>query len=214
MRKTVLIFGASGSIGFRVVKIMASSGYKIYAYTTNKSFKPNIVNVTWKNIESYDELGKLPAFSFVLICNGFFQPNKIKKINTDEIKKTIDINFRLPILITYQVLKTMEDNNDPRNIMILGSSSAYSGYSDSSVYCAAKHGLVGYIRSLNDEYSYSNVRFMLFSTGTIDNEMGKKVKTKGELLKPDEIATLIYENLIETSTSFQPEIIVRRRNIL
>jgi NAD(P)-dependent dehydrogenase (short-subunit alcohol dehydrogenase family) len=108
----------------------------------------------------------------------------------------------------------MKDNDYLRNIMILGSSSAYSGYADSSVYCAAKHGLVGYIRSLNDEYSHSNIRFILFSTGTIDNEMGKKVKTNGKLLKPDEIATLIYENLIETSTSFQPEIIIRRRNIL
>lgn len=209
---SVLVFGASGSIGLEVIKILASQNYQIYAYSTSTRPKIKYKNVKWNRVKSYDELGSIPNFKFALVCNGYFEPSNLKHSNFESIYRTVEINLRIPVSIVFQLVRSIESDQSIKNIMIIGSTSAYSGFPGTSVYCASKHGLVGFIRSLNKEYSESNVRFCLFSMGTVENSMGAKVLTSGTLLSPEKIAMAIFNRLVETTEAFEPEVLVRRRN--
>jgi NAD(P)-dependent dehydrogenase (short-subunit alcohol dehydrogenase family) len=98
---------------------------------------------------------------------------------------------------------------------IVGSTSAYAGFKDTALYCAAKHGLVGLVRALNDEYAATGRRFWLFSMGTMDTEMGRLLTDQdpSSFLSPKIVAERIVEAVTAPSNLFEPEVVIRRRTI-
>ncbi len=57
-----------------------------------------------------------------------------------------------------------------------------------------KHGLLGLVRALNDEYAKTGKRFWLFSMGTMDTEMGRMLTDQDPptgFLPPDAVAQRI-----------------------
>ena len=213
MRKSVVIIGAGGSVGLATTKVFLKNRYKVYAYSTKKSPFGNNSNIVWNWVESYESISILPKFTFALICNGYFDPMPLAKNNYLNIKKSLKVNLEIPIMLTFKLIQSLINVNSPVNIMMLGSTSAYEGFSGSSDYVAAKHGLLGFVKALNKEYEKTNVKFMLFSPGTIQNKMGSKVTTSKKRINPNQVSELIFRNLTELSIGHQPEIILRRRII-
>ena len=213
MRKSVVIIGAAGSVGLATTKLFLKNKYKVYAYSTKKSPFNKNSNIVWNMVESYESISIFPKFTFALICNGFFEPILLVKNNHINIKKSLKINLEIPMVLTLKLVQSLSNFNSPTNIMMLGSTSAYEGFSGSSDYVAAKHGLLGFVRALNKEYEQTNVKFILFSPGTIENKMGSKVITSKKRISPNQVSELIFRNLTELSVGHQPEIILRRRII-
>ena len=98
---------------------------------------------------------------------------------------------------------------------LIGSTSAYAGFKDTALYCAAKHGLVGLVRALNDEYAATGRRFWLFSMGTMDTGMGRLLTDQDptSFLPPQAVAERIVEAVTSPSNLFEPEVVIRRREI-
>ena len=98
---------------------------------------------------------------------------------------------------------------------IIGSTSAYAGFKDTALYCAAKHGLVGLVRALNDEYASTGRRFWLFSMGTMDTQMGRLLADQDptSFLPPQAVAERIVEAVTAPSNLFESEVVIRRRTI-
>jgi NAD(P)-dependent dehydrogenase (short-subunit alcohol dehydrogenase family) len=96
---------------------------------------------------------------------------------------------------------------------LIGSTSAYAGFADTALYCAVKHGLLGLVRALNDEYAKTGRRFWLFSMGTMDTGMGRLLvdQDPATFLPPAEVARRIVEAVTSPSNLFEPEVIMRRR---
>ncbi len=63
-------------------------------------------------------------------------------------------------------------------IVNVGSSSAYSGFRETSIYCASKHAILGLSRAIYNELKDYNVRTFCISPGSIKTEMGKQVKNQ------------------------------------
>ena len=213
MRKSVVIIGAGGSVGLAATKVFLNNKYKVHAYSTKKSPFDKNSNIVWNRVESYESISILPKFNFALICNGFFEPTPLAKNNYLNIKKSLKMNLEIPMILTLKLIQSLKNFNSPINIMMLGSTSAYEGFSGSSDYVAAKHGLLGFVRALNKEYEQTNVKFMLFSPGSIQNKMGSKVITSKKRISLNQVSELIFRNLTELSIGHQPEIILRRRII-
>ena len=102
-----------------------------------------------------------------------------------------------------------------KNIAIIGSSSAYSGFGRTTTYCAIKHGLLGFIRALNSEYENTNYRFFLFSMGTMKTEMAKNIldQDPSTYLDPSQVSRKISNTLLDKSNMFEPEVFIKRRKV-
>jgi short-subunit dehydrogenase len=105
--------------------------------------------------------------------------------------------------------------DERRDFCYIGSTSAYAGFSNTSVYCAVKHGLLGFVRAMNDEYSKTDVRFWLFSMGTMNTEMGAALveQDSTSFLQPKDVADRMIAAITSASNLFEPEVIMRRRSI-
>ena len=90
------------------------------------------------------------------------------------------VNLSSPILISVPVLKNMIKNREGK-IFFIGSSSSYQGFRNSSVYCASKHGLLGFCRALAEETRDKNIRISCISPGTIDTKMANPLKKNNDI---------------------------------
>ena len=63
-------------------------------------------------------------------------------------------------------------------IVNIGSSSAYAGFKDTSIYCASKHALLGFSSSIYNELKERKVRTFCVSPCPVKTEMGKLVENQ------------------------------------
>ena len=94
----------------------------------------------------------------------------------------------------------------------MGSSSAYDGFENTSIYCATKHALLGFSRSIQKELKEKNIRVFFIAPGSIKTNMGKKVKGQDykTFLDPDEIAEYIIFLISFNKNLTTDEIMLKR----
>jgi NAD(P)-dependent dehydrogenase (short-subunit alcohol dehydrogenase family) len=78
-------------------------------------------------------------------------------------------------------------------IVNIGSSSAYSGFKNGTIYCSSKHAMLGLSRSLFDELKGHGIRVYCISPGSIKTKMGKQSKDQDfkTFLDPAEVAKYV-----------------------
>ena len=164
--KKILITGATGGIGYSLVKKFSELGSIILATGTNvnkldqlqKEFK-NIKVKSFKldqhlEIEKFidachSELGGID----VLINNAGINLDNLSIRLTDENwKKVIDINLTSTFLMCKHAIKKMLKNKQGKIINIT-SIVAHTGNLGQANYSASKAGIIGFSKSLAIEYS-------------------------------------------------------------
>jgi NAD(P)-dependent dehydrogenase (short-subunit alcohol dehydrogenase family) len=188
-------------------------------YKKDLKFKNSVKNIFVVK-ESFIE-HKIKANDFykiIFFTQAIFEPKPLIDEKHGEIEDQYRVGLVEPVKITKNYLHTFKNKID-RNIKIdvcfIGSTSSYAGFKNTSIYCSVKHGLLGFVRSLNEEYSHKNLRAWLFSMGSIKSKMGLKVQGQNynTFLDPYEVAKRIANTLLSTSNIFEPEQILRRRII-
>jgi short-subunit dehydrogenase len=129
--------------------------------------------------------------------------------------ETLDINFRSIFIFSREFSKAMIDNRWGR-IVNIGSASSYSGYNETSLYCASKHAVLGFSRSIHEELKDKNVRTFCISPSSTKSKMG--LNTKGQdystFLEPEDVAEYVafaisFESNIVTNEIFLKRMILR-----
>ena len=120
---------------------------------------------------------------------GMFIVKSLSNSNMDDFDLTFNLNFRAPFLFCKEFSKDMQKNGWGR-IVNIGSSSAYAGSKETSLYCASKHAILGFSRALHEELKIENIRTYCVSPSGIKTEMGKHIpnQTYATFLDPKEIA--------------------------
>ena len=77
----------------------------------------------------------------------------------NQILNELNINLTSAVLLTVPIIKSMKSNKEGM-ILYIGSSSSYAGFKNTSIYCSSKHGLLGFSRSLADEYRELGIRIL------------------------------------------------------
>ena len=214
--KNALITGATGGIGREIAIQMSKLGVNLFLTSTSdkklKSLKrtlfknnKNINIFTFvcdmsfnKNIDKlYLSIKKQSThIDFLINSAGIFVPKKLDKESFLEITQSFQINTIAPIYLSKLISKDMKKRKYGR-IINIGSSSSYSGFKNSSIYCATKHALLGFSRSLHDELKSSNIRVISVSPGTVDTNMAKKIKNQNRktYIDPIDISKIIVHIL-------------------
>ena len=182
--KKILITGATGGIGYSLVKKFYNLGSIILATGTNES-KLEQLQKEFKNIKiksfkldkhleiekfidsCHSELGGID----VLINNaGITSDNLSIRLTEENWKKVIDINLTSTFLLSKYAIKKMLKSKYGR-IVNISSVVGHTGNLGQSNYAASKAGIVGMTKSLAIEYAKKNITLNCVSPGFIQSRM-------------------------------------------
>jgi len=147
----------------------------------------------------------------VINSAGLFPNMELKDATDQDFQDTFDINFRSAFVFCREFSGNMVKQAWGRMINI-GSSSSYNGFRGTSLYCASKHAILGFSRSIHDELKQYNVRTYCISPSSTQSKMG--MATKGQdystFLDPDDVAEYVIFAMSFDSNIMSEEIFLKR----
>jgi NAD(P)-dependent dehydrogenase (short-subunit alcohol dehydrogenase family) len=163
--RTVLITGAAGGVGTKLVARFLENGDTVVATDTGdealaalRAGVPDARERLVTVVADISDEGACAALATaagdrvdVLVnCAGWFPIVPFEQMTAEQWRQVIDVNLTGPFLVTRAVLPLMKDLGWGR-IVTFGSASVFDGTPGQSHYVAAKAGLVGFSRSLARE---------------------------------------------------------------
>ncbi len=213
--KKVLITGATGGIGYSLVKKFYEAGSIVLASGTNeekletltKNF-PNIKIEKFKldehqKIESFINLVEKKNDGLDILINnaGITLDNLSIRLTEENWKKVLDINLTATFLMCKYAIKKMLKNKFGKIINIT-SIVGHTGNVGQANYAASKAGIVAFSKSLAIEYAKKKININCVSPGFIQTEMTNKINEEfkkillnkipsGDLGSPDDVANCV-----------------------
>ena len=210
-----LIYGASGELAQSVAGAFAAKGWAVEGVLRGDAAAPAPLAAAHRVERRYSEFEPKILHDAYVFPQALFAREPLAQMSAEAIDDLVTVGLTEIIKCLRIVLAIPAEPDHRIDYCIIGSTSAYAGFRNTSVYCAVKHGLVGLVKALNDEYADTGRRFWLFSMGTMDTAMGRELvdQDPSSFLPPEDVAVRIVEAISSTSNLFEPEVIIRRRTI-
>ena len=214
--KNIIVTGASGGIGYSIIKKLYESGANILSSGT-KIEKLDKLKDKFKNIKIFkfdnsqnekieefveNATGELGGSLDCLINNaGITQDNLAIRMNFDEWKRVVDINLTSTFLMSKFGIKKMLKNKSGK-IVNITSIVGHTGNLGQANYTASKAGVIAMSKSLALEYARKNINVNCISPGFIKTNMTDKLDDKykeiliskipsARLGEPDDVANAV-----------------------
>jgi len=206
--KNCFLTGATGGIGIKIAEQMADQGCNLFL-TSQDAEGLDEMKQTLQNVKVVLEPGDLTKLEDVeriikkakeefgnidilINCAGVFPVKFLEDSTIEDFEDCFNVNMRAPFLFCQAFSPSMVKNKWGR-IVNIGSSSAYSGFKETSIYCASKHALLGFSRALYQELKEDGIRVFCISPGSVKTEMGRRIKNQdfSTFIDPEEIAEYI-----------------------
>jgi len=186
--KKILITGATGGIGYYLVKKFISLDGEVLVTGTNekklenlKNQIPNIKVIKFdlsnhSEIESFvdDAISKLNGIDVLVNNAGITVDNLSLRMKNEEWQKVIDINLTSTFYLCKNVIKKMLKNKSGK-IVNITSIVGHTGNIGQSNYAASKAGIIAMSKSLAIEYAKKNIFINCVSPGFIKTNMTDKI---------------------------------------
>ena len=215
--KKIIITGATGGIGYELVKKFTSLEGDVLATGTNSQkldkLKADFSNIkivkfdisNHQNIEnfieqSFTDLGGLD----ILINNaGVTMDNLSLRMKNEEWQKVLDINLSSSFYMSKYSIKKMLKNKFGRVVNIT-SIVGHTGNLGQANYTASKAGMIAMSKSLAIEYAKKNITVNCVSPGFIQTAMTDKIsdEIKKNLMSKIPMAKLGHGEDISNSVAF------------
>ena len=193
--KKIIITGATGGIGYSLVKKFYESGSQVLASGTKEeklqSLKKNFKDIqTVKfsldqhdGIEGFIEKGATDLGGLDVLVNnaGINLDNISIRLSEENWKKVLDINLTATFLMSKFAIKKMLKNKSGKIINIT-SIVGHTGNLGQANYSASKAGIVAFSKSLALEYAKKNINVNCVSPGFIKTEMTDKINEEHKKL--------------------------------
>lgn len=232
--KSILITGASGSIGFAISKKVIEKGYDaIMCYNNNDSFIEKIksfakdynVNIRFlkMNITDREEVKNIlikdieenGAYYGIVLCSGITMDNAFPAMTGDEWDNVIDVNLKSFYNIVNPLIMPMIRAKKGGRIIAISSISGIIGNRGQVNYSASKAGLIGAVKSLAIELGKRNITVNCIAPGVIESEMindeiienAKNLIALKRIGKPEDIANTVNFLLSEDAGYITKQVI-------
>lgn len=186
----IILTGASGGLGSKLVKSLITIDDIILLYNNNKieynetsSFKLNIINED--EIVSFINSQKKNLNKITLINMATFSHDGLlANYKTEYWRKTFDINVNGPFFLIKHLLPLMIAEKWGR-IINISSFLANNGAIGASAYSASKSALIGLTKTLSKEYGRFNINSNILELGYFDGGLANSLDTelRREILK-------------------------------
>ncbi|KAK9815994.1 hypothetical protein WJX74_003704 [Apatococcus lobatus] len=111
----------------------------------------------------------------VCLNAGIFESGPFLDLNNTAWQKTLDLDFTAVLEGTRLAAAAMEKSSSKGTIMLMASAGAFYPAPFCPVYCAAKAGLVTFVRSAAEPLSEKNIRLLGLCPGLISTALGKAI---------------------------------------
>ena len=208
-KKVAIITGASRGIGASISNQLAMLNYDLILVARNEKELMKVKTDCEKNgsvikifpcdlsdsesLESVvDYIAEKISRVDILINNagiGIFGP--IENLEMEDWDRVIDLNLKAPFFLIRAVVPIMKRQCGGQ-IINISSDSDNMGFSEASIYCASKAGLLRLSEALSLELRKSNIKISTISPGRVDTYFNsKKPGDRKGALDPDDIAKLV-----------------------
>jgi len=211
--KVALITGASSGIGRAFALALARSGVSVFLVARREERLREVISeigrsggegayhvADVRNLPGLYDLVDVLLSRYkkldILVNNaglGYRAP--LEDLKRSEIAEMIETNLSAPIHLTQAALPALV-RSAPSDIVFMSSFAGLQGYGEGTVYCAVKHGVVGFARALAEELKPQSVRATAFCAGSIDTEFFDRFRPTTErdrmLQTEDAVRALLY----------------------
>lgn len=211
----VIIFDVQDEKGEALAKELSDEGSKV-AYKHVNLFNVDEIKAAYTWIK--DQYGKLDY-----ACNnaGFGIPAKpLDEVTTEEVNKVIGICLTAVVNCMIEEVKMMKAAGFGR-IINTTSGAGLMGVTGNSIYCAAKHGVVGITKAAALDYATYHMTINAVAPGAIETELVSSLKEiapdayrqaeqanpAGRLGQPEDIANAVMF-LCEDASSFVNGVVI------
>jgi len=231
-QKVAIITGAGGGIGRAAAEKLAREKMRLVLLGGHHIQR---LEETRRRVEQYTDclmlpgdLTKLPFLTEsvgqieeqfggidVLINNaGMAMNGSFEEVSEEQFDSIMNINVKAPYFLTQAALPYLKKSTNA-TIINISSVVGHAGYPYQSAYVASKHAILGWTKSLANEYYQQNIRVHTICPGGVYTDMVKiarpDLSPEGMIL-PEEIAELIYFFLSNRGNAVVDEILVHRVN--
>ena len=218
--KTAIVTGASRGIGLAIAKALAREGVRLGLLSRSK---PGIGGeFVACNLADLDTIpgavrqlvDRLGTVDFLINNAGMFLEKAVPEIQLADWERILRVNVTAPFLLTREILPGMIARRQGR-IININSTSGSQGYLHQSAYCASKHALLGFARSLAMEVKPHGIHVYNLSPGGVDTDfikgtyLGERLKDQ-PMINPEDIAEMAVFLLCQPENIDLAEMTVRR----
>lgn len=174
--KVILVTGAAGGIGGKVLDLMSHCGAKVYGTDISKGksglfFQGDITDETFI-INMVDEINKKEGRIDVLINSaGIYLRTPVKNITKEEWERLMDINLTSVFLLSQAVIDIMIKQKSGSIVSLASVAGKVGGLIAGAHYAASKAAIECLTKSLAKLGAPSNVRVNAVAPGIIDTNM-------------------------------------------
>ena len=183
MKKTILITGASRGFGKLAAVELKNRGHEVYGTSRNPEKYDTDYELLQMDVGNQssiktvvDSIIKKSGKIDVVINNaGTLLYGALEEASEEEIKEIFDVNFYGVIRVINEVLPHMRKRKQGR-IISVSSGAGIIETPTFGFYCASKHALEGYMKSLMHEVLPFNIDVALLKPGEYKTEIFKGAK--------------------------------------
>ncbi len=185
---SVVITGAASGMGRAAAERLARGGWQVLAVdynADNLAWTGGVANVTSlvadvsseaDNAHVAAEADKLFGGLNAAIFNaGIVGGGSIDEMPLESFRRVLDVNLVGPVLGIRACLPLLRRRENPA-IVITASTMGLGGDSENWAYGAAKHGLVGLVKSLSRELGWEGIRINAICPGLTETGMTSMMK--------------------------------------
>jgi len=207
--KVAIVTGAASGIGKAISQLFASKGIKVVLTDYNerglkgtanemqKKYRENILFFKM-DVRKYNEIEKvvnatLAKFSKIdILVNdaGVISLKQVVDMPEEEWDRVVNINLKGVFLCSKAVAKILIKQNNGGKIVNIASLNGKEGEALTAHYCASKHGVIGFTRSLALELAPHKINVNAVCPGYVNTPMQESLIEPEAKLKgttPDEI---------------------------
>jgi 3-oxoacyl-[acyl-carrier protein] reductase len=226
-----LITGASSGQGRAFARALAGKGMKVFAVARREERLRELVDdiaaaggeaayhvVDVRSVPAvYDlidvVLARFKRIDVLVNAAGVGWREPLGEMKRSQIAEMIETDLAGTIHVTTAALASLV-KHAPSDVVNLASIAGLEGFADGSVYCAVKHGVVGFTRALAAELKPADVRVTAICSGSVDTEFFDRFRPTTERdrrLRPEDVTDALVALLESPPRVMHGEIVLRPR---
>lgn len=200
-RKKVLITGAQGALGSRVVDRFLESGFQVTGTIIPNKIESAVdrPNLEWLPVDLADTQSVKKqisgrAFDILIHCAGGFRYLPIEQVNDEDLDFLMNTNLRSAFLLAREVIPSMKRENFGRIVLISARATLQAG-AGMAPYAASKAGLNVLTSALAEETKSFDINVNAILPTIIDTPANRKDMPHAhyaDWVSPEQLAEIIF----------------------